>query len=91
MAGAGRHLHRLLHQLTGQGFTPGCGCKEMIRRMNANGPAWCRKHIDEIVAKMRGEARKRRWWKIIMLIPGTNAPMRWMVFEAIRRSEADGN
>ena len=90
MAGAGTHLHRLIKRWTRQDYTANCGCKNMVRRMNKHGPAWCRTNIDAILAKMRAEATNRGWWKFLVKIPGATAPMRWMILEAIRRSEQDG-
>jgi hypothetical protein len=90
MAGAGTHLHRLIRTWTGEGFSASCGCKAMMNRMDEQGPDWCRANVEPIVSTMRKEARKRGIWKYLALMPGATTPMRWLVWEAIRRSEQDG-
>ena len=85
----GYHMHRLVRRWFGQGFSASCRCKEMIRKMNDWGPQGCREHLDEIVAVMRAEARRRGWWlRLAPRLPGAGRPMQAMVLLAIERSKA---
>lgn len=54
----GTNLARMLARL---GFhdTPGCACKDHAAEMDRRGPAWCERHIEQIVDWMRAEATKR--------------------------------
>ena len=85
--GPGTILHRKIKQRTGEGYTPDCGCEDMTRRMNAWGPAGCRDHLDEIVAKMLTEAKTRPKWKLLAALPGAKLIMKRMVLSAIREAE----
>lgn len=59
--GPGDYLHEMIKRWTGEDIERGCQCKAWIDRMNAWGPAGCREHLDEIVAHMLSEAKKRGW------------------------------
>ena len=59
--GPGDYLHDLILRWTGEGMTLGCDCKAWITKMNDWGPSGCREHLDEIVAHMLKEAKKRGW------------------------------
>ena len=59
--GPGDYLHDMILRWTGEGMTLGCDCKAWIAKMNAWGPAGCREHLNEIVAHMLEEAKKRGW------------------------------
>ena len=90
MAGAGTHLHALIKKWTGSDYTPGCGCRAMVQKMDANPPAWSIQHMPEIVSKVRDEAKKRGWFsKVAVAIPGSGTPIRWLVREAVRLAEED--
>jgi len=66
MAGAGTHLHALIKQWTGQEITASCSCEKWIRGMDRHGPAWCRKHCNEIVEKLMREAHQRAMdWRAV--------------------------
>lgn len=56
----GTRLSRVLSKL---GIAKGqdCGCEAMLARMNAGGTAWCREHMEEIVAHLVREATRRGW------------------------------
>ena len=88
--GAGTHLHDLIKTFTGQDYTAGCGCKDMVKKMDANPPQWSLDNFREILTTMRGEARRRSWWtRIAVSLPGTKAPLKWFIREAVRRAEED--
>jgi hypothetical protein len=59
--GPGDYLHETIKHWTGEDIERGCQCKAWIDRMNAWGPAGCREHLNEIVAHMLSEAKKRGW------------------------------
>ena len=56
--GPGTYLHWLL---AGWGITPdlACGCQEKAQEMDERGPAWCRDHLETIVAWLLEPARAR--------------------------------
>ncbi len=87
----GDHLHKVIRECTGEDFEPDCECDKYIRRMNRYGVAWARKHFAVIVEKLRREATRRRWWRLLARLPGVRFPLRAMVREAIRRSETNGH
>lgn len=59
-SGPGTELKRILTRL-GITETGGCGCTDMLRRMNAWGVAGCREHREEIIAYLRAKAAERGW------------------------------
>lgn len=61
LQGPGDYLHEMIKRWTGEDIERGCQCKAWIDRMNAWGPSGCREHLDEIVAHMLSEAKKRGW------------------------------
>jgi hypothetical protein len=100
---AGDHMHDVVRAWTRAEFEPGCGCQSTINDMNRGGVQWCKQNFDLIVTKLRNEASKRGWWKTFKQMPKAKLaviivthptfpfrPIRCMVDEAIRRSEADG-
>ena len=88
--GTGTILHRMIKDRTGEDYTPNCGCNDMVRRMNAWGPAGCREHLNEIVTKMHTEAKNRPKWKLLASLPGVKLVMKRMVLSAIREAEREG-
>jgi hypothetical protein len=58
--GPGTELKRILAML-GITDTSGCGCADMLRRMNRWGVAGCREHRQEIVDHLRAKAAERGW------------------------------
>ena len=87
----GTHLHRLVKKWTGQDVKLTCKCMQWIRKMDREGPDWCRKHIAEIAEHMRREAKKRGWLKFIAgaFPPGTKFLIRQMILLAIENSEKE--
>ena len=71
----------------GEDYQAGCGCEDMVHLMNTWGPAGCRAHIDEIIAKMHTEAQKRPKWKLLASLPGSKLFIKRMVLSAIREAE----
>ena len=91
MAGVGTHTSKLIARWL-RIKTGGCGgCKELLEKLDREGPAWCRKHLRHIVPQIRANARKNEHFRarILARIPGANRPIRALVMEAIRRAEAD--
>ncbi|MGD9126798.1 MAG: hypothetical protein PVH19_05405 [Planctomycetia bacterium] len=86
--GPGDYLHAAILRLTGEDYQPGCGCDDMVHRMNAWGPAGCRDHINDIAQKILTEAaaRKKRW-KLLTSLPGATLFIKLMIRSAIRKSE----
>ena len=85
--GPGTILHRKIKERLGEDYEAGCGCEDMVNQMNAWGPAGCRQHLDEIVAKMLDEAKKRPKWKLLASLPGSKLFIRRMALSAIREAE----
>jgi len=85
--GPGTHLHNIILKWIGEAPTQKCGCTSRIRKMNAWGPAGCRKHIDEIVTWLVDEANKRDWWRYIVAVPGSKYFMKRLVLLAIKKAE----
>lgn len=85
------HLHALILRFTGQDFLPGCGCQDMMERMEEWGPDGCREHLKEIVDKMESEGKKRGWKnKLLASVPiVSRMAMKTMVLYAIRKAEKD--
>ena len=88
--GPGTILHRMIKDRTGEDYITGCGCKDMVARMNAWGPSGCRNNIDEIVTKMHTEAKNRPKWKLLVSLPGAKLIIRRMILAAIREAESVG-
>lgn len=66
MAGPGTHLHDLIECWTGEKPNMSCSCRKWIKKMDKEGPGWCRAHLQEIVAKLRLEARRRaKLWRAV--------------------------
>lgn len=95
--GPGTELKKMLAQL-GAIRTAGCGCDEMISKMNAWGPGGCREHRSEIVAHLRAAYKDLDWSSAAKAVAaGALAawslklnpidPLGSLVDEAIRRSE----
>lgn len=87
--GPGDHLHESILKWTGETVTKTCACKNRIKKMNQWGPRGCRRHLREIVGWLRGEARKRRWWRYAVTLPGARFFIRRLVLDAIRRAEME--
>lgn len=69
----------------------GCGgCLELLKEMDAKGPAWVRDNMSRIVPQIRDNAkRNKNWWaQIAAHIPGVKVPIRAMVLTAIVRHES---
>lgn len=79
-------LTRSARRYTREDYRPGCGCEDMVIQMNAWGPAGCREHINEIIAKMLTEAKKRGKWKLFVAMPGAKLFIRRMILSAIREA-----
>lgn len=86
--GPGDFLHSAILFWTKEAPTRGCGCEDLIAKMNTWGSS-CRDHIDEIVSHMLAEA-KTRGWKLAAM-PGAATVARLMVLRSIRQSEREAN
>lgn len=86
--GVGRHLHDLL---AGWGIRPcaGCGCEDKAAEMDAQGPAWCRDHLETIVDWLMEPARARLFLGALVRIAPDAARdvSRKLVLEAIELAE----
>jgi hypothetical protein len=58
--GPGDMLYSILSTL-GAKKVDGCGCDEMLRKMNAWGADGCEEHFDEITAHLRSAYEKTTW------------------------------
>lgn len=89
--GTGTHLHNLILAWIGRDYSPGCSCRDTVKAMDANPPQWSRDNLRMIVDKIKAEATKQSWMyrRILRHIPGCNAPIKWLVKEAIRLAEQD--
>lgn len=86
----GTRLHELIERLTGEGYTPSCGCRAVVSDMNANPPQWSLDNMPMIVGKLRQEAGRRHWWaKFTLSLPGFLTPVRWIVRDAVRLAIMD--
>lgn len=67
------------------------GCITTAKKMDENGPAWCREHIDELVAEVHENATRRGWTTILSkaaTILGIEDPIvRWAILESCVRAE----
>jgi len=75
--------------MTGEDYTTGCSCENMVAQMNAWGPAGCREHMEEIVDKLQKEGQKRGWTNALLSsVPLISRDgMRCMVIVAINLAE----
>lgn len=78
--GPGTRLKKILASM-GIHDTAGCGCENMLRKMNAWGPDGCRTHRQEIVDHLRAKAAERGWMLTEWL------PVGVLVDRAIKLSE----
>ena len=90
MKGTGSHLHSLIKRYTGEDYTPGCGCRAVVRQMDENPPQWSLDNMPMILKKLRMEARARKWWaKFALALPFSSKPLRWMIREAARLAQEE--
>ena len=89
MKGAGDYLHEGILEWSGQDFRAGCGCEDIVRRMNERGPAWCSRprNFNWIVAKLVKASHTRGWWGYATMIPGSHFFLRRLVLEALAKAE----
>jgi hypothetical protein len=93
----------LKHLLAGLGIVEaaGCGCGSLAKQMNCWGAAGCRARLNSIVGQMHATAAEFSWaaklaaaargavgLPVYMARAGTLDPIRALVVEAIRRTEA---
>lgn len=88
MAGAGTHLHRIIARRFGEDAISGCKCEKWIKKMDRLGVGWTRKHMPQLIQKMRNEAIDRGWR--MARAPGARLGLRAIVELAIVRAEKDG-
>lgn len=81
--GCGTELRKLL-ALGRIHAESGCACKSMERKMNCNGPQWCRENLAEIVNVMAKEAKRRK-------MPFLRFVAKRLVLSAIRRYEVSSS
>ena len=62
--GVGNDLHAVLKAL-GFDIRFNCGCENWIYTMNRQGIAWCKLNKATIVKKLQGEAKKRKYTKLL--------------------------
>lgn len=82
--GPGDFLHAAILFWTKEAPQRGCGCDDLIAKMNQWGSA-CRGHLDEIADHMIEQA-KERGWKLAGM-PGAATVCRLMVLRAVRQAE----
>ena len=78
--GPGTHLANLLKWFGIKAKEKGCGCRSMQRKMDSNGPQWCRDNKEEILAHLEKEEKKRK-------LPFVKLAASKLLDLAIRRSE----
>ncbi|MGI9460167.1 MAG: hypothetical protein ACR2NF_09230 [Pirellulales bacterium] len=78
--GPGTHLKNMLGWVGIRAKEKGCGCKSFQKKMDKNGPQWCRDHKEEILAHLEKEAKKRK-------LPFIKLAASKLIDLAIRRSE----
>lgn len=83
----GTELSAILKDWMGIEPTPGCPCKTIAGKMDAQGPDWCESPdgMAEIVASMKGE-HARRWEAGEIRIPFTEFGARQLIHLACRRA-----
>ena len=78
--GPGTELAAILKTLGIHAKEKGCGCKSHAKRMDREGPQWCRDNIETILGWLETEAKKRK-------LPFVKTAAKQVVLLAIRRSE----
>ena len=76
----GTELAALLKTIGIDAKEKGCQCKSHAKRMDREGPQWCRDNIETILGWLQTEAKKRK-------LPFIKAAAKQVVLLAIRRSE----
>ena len=78
--GPGTELASLLRMLGINAKEKGCSCKSHAKRMDREGPQWCRDNIETILGWLQTEAKKRK-------LPFIKTAAKQVVLLAIRRAE----
>ena len=78
--GPGTHLKNMLAAFGIKAKEKGCKCGHWQKKMDKNGPQWCRDHKDEILDHLAKEAKKRG-------LPFVKLAASKLLELAIRRSE----
>ena len=78
--GPGTELSKLLKMIGINAKEKGCGCKSHAKRMDREGPQWCRDNIEKVLGWLQTEAKKRK-------LPFVKAAAKQVVLLAIRRAE----
>ena len=78
--GPGTELAALLKTIGIDAKEKGCQCKSHARRMDKEGPQWCRDNIETILGWLQTEAKKRK-------LPFIKTAAKQVVLLAIRRAE----
>ena len=78
--GPGTELSRLLKMIGINAKEKGCGCRSHAKRMDREGPQWCRDNIETILGWLQTEAKKRQ-------LPFVKAAAKQVVLLAIRRAD----
>ena len=77
--GPGTELANLLNMIGINSKEKGCQCKSHARRMDREGPQWCRDNIETILGWLQKEAKKRK-------LPFVKQVAKQVVLLAIRRA-----
>ena len=80
--GPGTHLKNMLAWFNIKAKEKGCGCKSLQKKMDKNGPQWCRDNMEEILDHLAKEAKKRN-------LPFVRLAAGKLVEIAIRKAEKD--
>ena len=78
--GPGTELSKLLKMIGINAKEKGCSCKSHAKRMDREGPQWCRDNIETVLRWLQTEAKKRK-------LPFVKAAAKQAVLLAIRRAE----
>ena len=78
--GPGTELSKLLKMIGINAKEKGCGCRSHAKRMDREGPQWCRDNIETVLGWLQTEAKKRK-------LPFVKAAAKQVVLLAIRRAE----
>ena len=78
--GPGTEPARLLKMIGIDSKEKGCSCKSHAKRMDLEGPQWCRENIETILGWLQTESKKRK-------LPFVKQVAKQVVLLAIRRSE----
>ena len=78
--GPGTHLKNLLAWFNIKAREKRCGCKSLQKKMDRNGPQWCRDNREQILDHLAAEAKKRR-------LPFIRLAAEKLLELAIRRAE----